>query len=369
MLQEAGMTVGVVYPEHHSLRHLSPAAVCRNRFQTEWTSEPVPTLRRHGWNVWSRLRWGLQGRIETAVDLAEQYIKRRGRPDVVHAHSAQWAAAAAARIQEQTGIPYVVTEHFSGFREGNVFPWQWPIIREGFDNASGIACVSRSLRQDLVTQGLVDTTEVEIIPNPVDPMFFRSPTKDQSDARKFRLITVTRLVPHKRVDLLLRAVSKLPSTVVLTVVGNGPSRRSLEDLATALNIDNQVRFTGTLDREEVRAAYSSSDVFVLASRTEPFGVVLVEAMATGLPLVATRSGGPEDIVTPNTGILVPTDNLEALAAAVKTLRDAPADRFRPETIRSVAVDRYSPDAFVQRSRSLYEDARLDRSARPFPLRP
>jgi glycosyltransferase involved in cell wall biosynthesis len=156
---------------------------------------------------------------------------------------------------------------------------------------------------------------------------------------------------------------------VLTVVGNGPSRRSLEDLATALNIDDQVRFTGTLDREEVRAAYSSSDVFVLASRTEPFGVVLVEAMATGLPLVATRSGGPEDIVTPNTGILVPTDDPEALAAAVKTLRDAPADRFRAETIRSVAVDRYSSDAFVQRSRSLYEDARLDRSARPFPLRP
>jgi glycosyltransferase involved in cell wall biosynthesis len=369
MLRDAGMTVGVVYPEHHSLRRLSPAAVWRNRFQTEWTSEPVPTLRRHGWNVWSRLRWGLQGRIETAVDLAEQYIERRGRPDVVHAHSAQWAAAAAARIQERTGIPYVVTEHFSGFREDRVFAWQWPLIREGLDNASGIACVSRSLRQDLVTQGLVDTTEVEIIPNPVDPMFFRSSHKDQSDASKFRLITVTRLVPHKQVDLLLRAVSRLPSTVVLTVVGNGPSRRSLEDLATALNIDDQVRFTGTLDREEVRAAYSSSDAFVLASRTEPFGVVLVEAMATGLPLVATRSGGPEDIVTPNTGILVPTDDPEALAAAVKTLRDAPADRFRPETIRAVAVDRYSPDTFVQRSRSLYEDARLDRSARPFPLRP
>jgi len=369
MLQDAGMTVGVVYPEHHSLRHLSLSAMRRNRFQTEWTSEPVPTLRRHGWNVWSRLRWGLQGRIETAVDLAEQYIERRGRPDVVHAHSAQWAAAAAARIQERTGIPYVVTEHFSGYREDRVFAWQWPIIREGFDHASGIACVSRSLRQDLVTRGLVDTTDVEIIPNPVDPMFFRSPTKDQSDASKFRLITVTRLVPHKRVDLLLRAVSTLPSTVVLTVVGNGPSRRSLENLATALNIDDQVRFTGTLDREEVRAEYSSSDVFVLASRTEPFGVVLVEAMATGLPLVATRSGGPEDIVTPNTGILVPTDDAEALAAAVKTLKGALADRFRPETIRSVAVDRYSSDAFVQRSRSLYEDAHLDRSARPFPLRP
>jgi glycosyltransferase involved in cell wall biosynthesis len=102
---------------------------------------------------------------------------------------------------------------------------------------------------------------------------------------------------------------------------------------------------------------------------ETFGLVLVEAMATGLPVIATRSGGPEDIVTPNTGILVPTDDPEALAAAVKTLRDAPADRFRPETIRAVAVDRYSPDTFVQRSRALYEDARLDRSARPFPLHP
>jgi len=374
MLRDAGMTVGVVYPEHHSLRHLSLSAVRRNRFQTEWTSEPVPTLRRHGWNVWSRLRWGLQGRIEAAVDLAEQYIERRGRPDVVHAHSAQWAAAAAARIRERTGIPYVVTEHFSGYREGNVFPWQWPLIREGLDNARSIACVSEALKTDLVTRGLARSTDVDVAPNPVDTTFFRPPAKDRwiertQTSEGFRLLTVGRLTPNKRIDLVLRALTYCPTSVVAAIVGEGPEEEALRRLAQRLNLTDRVRFVGKQDRRGVRRNYWAADALVVPSQVETFGLVLVEAMATGLPVIATRSGGPEDIVTPNTGILVPTDDAKALAAAVKTLRGAPADRFRPETIRSVAVDRYSPDAFVQRSRSLYEDARLDRSARPFPLRP
>jgi len=368
------MNVGVVYPEHHSLRRLSLPALRRNRFQTDWTSEPVPTLRRHGWNVWSRLRWGLEGRIETAVDLAEQYIERRGRPDVVHAHSAQWAAAAAARLEERTGIPYVVTEHFSGFREGNVFPWQWPLIREGLDNARSIACVSEALKTDLVTVGLARSTDVDVVPNPVDTAFFRPSAEDRlirstRTSEGFRLLTVGRLTPNKRIDLVLRALTHCPPSVVAAIVGEGPEEEALRRLAQRLNLTDRVRFVGKKDRRGVRSNYWAADALVVPSQVETFGLVLVEAMATGLPVIATRSGGPEDIVTPDTGILVPTGDPEALAAAVKTLNPNPADRFRPETIRSVAVDRYSPDAFVQRSRSLYEEACLDRSARSFPLRP
>jgi glycosyltransferase involved in cell wall biosynthesis len=349
-----------VYPEHHSLRRLSPAAIWRNRFQTEWTSEPVPTLRRHGWNVWSRLRWGLQGRIETAVDLAEQYIERRGRPDVVHAHSAQWAAAAAARLEERTGIPYVVTEHFSGFREDRVFAWQWPIIREGLDNASGIACVSRSLKSDLVTQGLASPTDVNVVPNPVDTTFFRPPDNDpfrkNRPPRRLRLLAVGRLIPNKRIDLLLRALTECPDPVSATIVGDGPDAGSLRRLARQLGLSNRVRFEGRQDRRGVRRQYWRADALVVPSRVETFGLVLVEAMATGLPTVATRSGGPEDIITPTTGLLVPPDNRDALATAVTRLHDGEIDCFDPETIRSVAVDRYSPDAFVQQTRSLYERA-------------
>ncbi len=367
MLREAGMTVGVVYPEHHSLRRLSPAAIWRNRFQTEWTSKPVPTLRRCGWNVWSRLRWGLQGRIETAVDLAEQYIERRGRPDVVHAHSAQWAAAAAARIQERTGIPYVVTEHFSGYREGTVFPWQWSLIREGLRNAGAIACVSRSLKEDIVTRGLAHPTNVTVIPNPVDPCFFQPPA-ERSTSTEFRLLSVNRLVPNKRVGLLLRAVAHLPEPlrdrVRVRVVGDGPEAGPLRRLARELGLSSRVRFAGALDRPGVRRAYAGADALVVTSRVETFGLVLTEAMACGLPAVSTRCGGPEDIVTAATGLLVPVDDQPALTAALAALARDSNPRFDPETIRSVAVDRYGPASFVQQTRSLYAQAGIGGAARP-----
>jgi len=367
LLQSDGLTVGVVYPEHHSLRHLSLSALRRNWYQTEWTDEVVPTLRRHSWNAWSRLRWGLRQRTRSAVAMVRAYVNRRGRPDLIHAQSAQWAAAAAARASHALDIPYVVVEHFSGYQEETLFSWQWDLVEEGLRNADAIACVSRSLRRDLVTRGLVSDTDVGILPNPVDPDFFCPPpaseTSPGSNGAPLHLVTVTRLVPPKGVDVLLRALALLPRTVTLTVVGEGPEATALQRLTRRLGIEDRVRFPGALDRSGVRAAYWAGDVFVLPSRVETFGVVLLEAMATGLPVIATRCGGPQELVNPSTGRLVPVDDAHALATAIWSLvqSDAP---FDPVQIRRRTIDRYGPKPFLQRTRALYAQA-LGDSTTPY----
>jgi len=149
-----------------------------------------------------------------------------------------------------------------------------------------------------------------------------------------------------------------PTETTLTVIGDGPERGRLEHKARRLGIEAQVQFLGRLGRNAVQDALWHSHAFVLPSLHETFGVVLLEAMATGLPVVATASGGPEDLVTPETGMLVPPGDVDALADALASLRE---DRttYDTDAIRAYVRDQFGPEAFVRRTRALYRRALHD----------
>ncbi|MFB6247608.1 MAG: glycosyltransferase [Salinibacter sp.] len=312
-LARHGLQVGVVYPEQQSLRRLSWPALKRNHFQAGWAREDgVPTLRRHGWNVWSRFPPGQRCRVRSAVRLAERYVARHGAPDLVHAQSGRWAGAAAA--------------------------------------------VSTSLRRAVVNHGLAPSSDVTIHPNLAPAAFFRAPPSARPSSPPFRLVTVARLSPQKNVGGLLDALAtQTGAETTLTIVGDGPRRSELERRARALDLEDRVRFLGTLARAAVRRALWDAHALVLPSRHETFGVVLLEAMATGLPVLATASGGPEDLVTAETGLLVPPDDPEALAEGLSALRDRWPD-FDAEAIRARTREQYGPTAFVRRTRGLYRRA-------------
>jgi glycosyltransferase involved in cell wall biosynthesis len=170
---------------------------------------------------------------------------------------------------------------------------------------------------------------------------------------------VARLSPQKNIGGLLRAFARIAaddSSVVLTVVGDGPTRTELETCAHRLGIDDRVTFQGELDREGVRDVLWDAHAFVLPSHYETFGVVLLEAMATGLPVVATACGGPDDLVTPDTGFLVPAHDTDALSDALRRMRNEAAS-FDPAAIRQYVLDHYGPEPFVRRTRLLYRRAR------------
>lgn len=359
-LRDHGLRVGVVYPEQQSLRRLSWQALRKNHFQTEWTTDHgLPTLRHYGWNVWWRVPPGMRCRIRSAVRLAHRYADRHGVPDVVHAHSARWAGAAAARLSETFGVPYVLTEHFSGFVRDEVFPWRRPLVEAGFCRADGIAAVSSTLKDTIVEQNLAALEEVAVHPNPVRPSLFTLPPEERPSPPPFRFVTVAGLNPRKNVGSLLQAFAEAfdgSDAVALTIVGDGPRREALEKRTRRLGLQSQVVFRGRLDRTGVRDALWNAHGFVLSSRYETFGVALVEAMATGLPVVATRSGGPEDIVTDETGRLVPPSDPDTLAEALRTMQERRRS-YDPERIRSYVLRRYGPEPFVRRTRSFYRRAR------------
>jgi len=358
-LAQNGIQMGVVYPEQQSLRRASWTALQTKQFQTEWTDNyGVPTLRRYGWNVWWRVPPGLRCRVRSAVRLAHRYAERHGVPDLIHAQSGRWAGAAAARISSALNRPYVLTEHFSGFRRNAIFPWRWPLVEEGYRHASGLAAVSRSLKTTLTERGLAPASGIGVHPNLAPTSLFTLPPSGRSSPPPFRFVTVARLSAQKNVGGLLRALARVTETdpaVTLTVVGGGPRREALAKQARRLDLDDHVTFQGPLDRTDVREALWEAHAFVLPSHYETFGVVLLEAMATGLPVVATACGGPEDIVTPSTGVLVPA-NTNALSDALRQMKRT-ASSFDAAAIRNYVLDHYGPEPFVRRTRLLYRQAR------------
>lgn len=361
-LSNHGFNVGVIYPEQQSLRLISWNALRRKHFQTEWTSRfGFPTLRRYGWNVWWKLPPGIRCRVQQGVRLGRRYVQRFGVPDIVHAQSGRWAGAVAARLSASHGIPYVLTEHFSGIQRERIPRWRWPIVREGYRHARGIAAVSSSLKRDLVRNDLAAAPSIEILPNLVPGTFFSVCGSGRPTPPPFRYVTIARLTPQKNVRRLLKAFAKVLSAkldVQLIIVGDGPERSALEKMARRLEISSRVTFRGRLGRRSTQKVLWNAHAFVLPSSYETFGVVLLEAMATGLPVIATASGGPKDIVSEKSGILLPGGTPKDLASGLKTVHDS-WSTFDASAIRSYTRQRYGPEPFVRRTRSFYERARAD----------
>lgn len=138
----------------------------------------------------------------------------------------------------------------------------------------------------------------------------------------------------------------------LKIGGDGPLRKQLESKAKDLEIERQVIFTGLLSREKVLREMKNCDVFVLSSTFETFGVVLIEALACGKPVVATKCGGPEDIVNSTNGYLVPKKNVRALGNAMEDIC-LNIDKFDPYQIRKDCLLRFGEDTFVARLKSIY----------------
>jgi glycosyltransferase involved in cell wall biosynthesis len=171
---------------------------------------------------------------------------------------------------------------------------------------------------------------------------------------------VGRLVPGKGTSLLLQAIAgavKSGLDLCLYVVGSGPERERLQTLTHDLNLSKHVHFHGTLSRHGVRRVLQRAHGYVLASHHETFGIPVVEALACGCTVLATRCGGPEYVLSSDAGLLVETKSVAALQNGLKRLthrllHSAPSSPVS----RSALHNRFSYDTFVMRTHALYQAA-------------
>jgi glycosyltransferase involved in cell wall biosynthesis len=318
--------------------------------------EGVHTYRIHGTNWFPRLpRLNSKYQTQQLLNLYGLYERDHGRPDLIHVHSMLPAGMAALELSKSRGIPYVITEHSSAFSRGLLSASQLTLAGQVAQRAQQRWAVSsvfaRLLEQQLgPAAGLWQT-----MPNIVNQAFLDAPLPDRA-TQHFVFLNICLHTSNKNVDYLLRAFAqqfRACPDVLLQLGGSGPQTPELIQLANQLRIAKQVQFLGMLSRDEVRAAMAAAHAFVLASQVETFGVVLIEALAMGLPLVATRCGGPEDIVTSANGVLVDPGNVQSLAAAMGRLHGV-ASAYEPSELRRDCAERFSEAAVTKQLQLSYQ---------------
>ena len=355
-LEQAGLKVGVVYPEYRSLRSLTPRRLAESRFQVESRVEDgIATVRLHGWNLGRRFKFGAMLWVRQTRRLVDEYVQQHGTPDLIHAQSVLWAGYAALLSAHTHDRPYVITEHSTILGKNSTAKWQEPYLRAAFDGAQRLFAVSGSLARSL-SPYVSSTTRIDIEPNMVETAFFHLPPRPRSE-RPFTFLAVGGLVPRKGFLTLLEAFSgsyRDNHDVRLVIAGDGVERSSLESTARRLGVAPQVDFVGALSKSEVREAMWNANALVLPSLYETFGVVLIEAMSTGMPVVSTRCGGPEEIVTPDVGWLAEPGDATSLATAMaaahgqrgrtmesaQAIRDSVVARYDVQVVVNDLVDAY-----------------------------
>lgn len=281
--------------------------------------------------------------------------------DLIHAHMIYPDGAVARRLSRRYGVPFVVTEHA---------PWreQWfgraAVRREALSAAraaSALIAVSSFVRDTIVSH-TGEAERVRVIPIGVDPKAF--PLASPASRRPDQILFVGWINYMKGVDVLLRAMELLERRGQpgrLLVAGGTFYRHTriqeerLRALAASLELGGRVRFLGRRPHTEIARLMAESAVVVLPSRAESFGAVLVEALASGTPVVATRCGGPEDIVTEDVGMLIATEDAHALADALAAVLQK-LDRYEPEALREHAVRHFAWSGVVQQVHGVYLQA-------------
>ena len=331
-----------------------------DRFVTVEEISGIPVVRVEGfYYLPPSPRTNHLGWIRAGVVAFEEYCRRFGRPDVLHAHNSDPAGLLAHRLSRRTGIPFVVTEHSTYFARGLVPRTLYAPLRRAFRAASAAVVVSPALGDLLKRQlGLVDV-HFEWIPNVIEEDVIDAPPARHSRmSGGFRFLALGNLTPVKDHSLLLRAFHGAFNglqDVSLRIGGDGELLESLKALAASLQISDRVEFLGRLSRREVIEELDSCDAFVLPSRYETFGVVLIEAMARGKPVISTACAGPDAVVLAEDGALVPVGDVEALSDAMLTMRRDHA-RYRHNEIRNRAILRFGPQRLAENLEHLYAEA-------------
>ena len=326
-------------PSHHAAPPADDGVAVR-RHRAQWVAGSTP------------LSAGL------VADLVRRAHARTRPPDLIHLHAPYppaelaWLAASGPRRP-----PLVLTYHADIVRQRRLGALHRPLQRRVLHEAAAVVATSEPYRR--TSSQLRQLDRCEVIPLGVDVDRFAAEAP-RPDLPGDYVLFVGRLRHYKGVDHLLRAVPRLPPEVSVVVVGDGPEGGSLRALADDLGVSDRVRFLGEVADRDLPGLYQHATALVLpaVNRAEAFGLVQLEAMAAGTPVISTRLGTGVDAVNEDgvTGCTVPVADADALADAVERLVADPslAAALGAEG-RARARRQYSTDTMVDRIEALYED--------------
>jgi teichuronic acid biosynthesis glycosyltransferase TuaC len=267
--------------------------------------------------------------LHAALKFHVRELHARHPISLIHAHAALPCGQAAMLLAKDLSIPFVVTVHgLDAFSTRQVPGWFGrrcsPVSEQVYDAAARVICISEQVARQ-VREGISDPVRTSIAYNGVDPSLFTPPIG--SAVANEAILSVGNLISIKGHELLLRSVAAIAPghpQVQCRIIGDGPERARLQELARELRIEDRVHFLGRRPRSEVAAAMRDCTLFALPSWYEGLGCVYLEAMSAERPAIACRGQGIEEVIRHGeNGWLIEPKNLDDLTTALRTLLSDP----------------------------------------------
>ena len=358
-LKRAGHQVSILYCDTYSVKCIQEWM----RYEEDSVSQ-IEGIQIYRSKCFCPLKHGIEGHKEAFAKgiekLWSKYINKES-VDIIHAHCCVWAGYAAMKLSEKTKIPYVVTEHATLFQlhKNEISVTNNAVIAEVFQKAAKVICVSRAFAK------LLDdyTSNIEVIGNVVDCEQFQV---KETNKEAVRLLTVCYMEEEaqlykKGMDILIKAWAKVSAKypqAKLIIGGGGKSLEKVVEWTREYQVTENVEFLGALTRQQVVEQMQMCDCFVLPSRYETFGVVYIEAMACGKPVIAVANGGPDDFVHEFNGILIQPEQEEELVQALDKMITAIEKKdatYQPERIAAYVEEKFSYRAIAEQLEKVYQN--------------
>ncbi len=277
------------------------------------------------------------------------YISQEGTPDVIHAHT-YLGAMVAEKVSEQNNIPYIVTEHFTGWLDGSIRPLHKRLGTKALRGAKKVLAVSKQLANQLENQ---TSRDIDTIPNFIDTELFK-PSIRKSEGYK-KIIYVGDLIGRKQVDLIIRALVILDKQYSLTIIGEGPLQKSLKTLVATEGLKNRVVFTGCLLKEEVALQLQSHDILVHPSKLESFGLSVIEALCCGLSVVAFENLGIEMMKNLSGLYICEKQTAKSIASAINGVVSKKRVNAKTQISKETAAQ-FGPVVYKNKIKKIYRSA-------------
>lgn len=279
-------------------------------------------------------------------------VKKEGEPDLIHTFFTDQAYM-VTKAFEDSDIPVVVTECNSHINKDNIDKKLEKAASFAYNKASKLISVSPDFKNKLKKRFGVDSSVVTVIPN-LD-IFKYNPNKVTNDS-KFRFVSTGRVTVAKGMEDLIDAFIKEfadDENVTLEIFGDGDYKDALDTKIRNHGLSHRIKLSGMTDRTTIAREYQSKDVFCLYSHSETFGLAYLEALASGLPIISSKCGGPEHLIEKENGILVDLNDIDALGKAMVYMKEN-IDKYDKKKISDKARSEYSAEIITSELIEIYK---------------
>lgn len=278
-------------------------------------------------------------------------VKEFGQPDVLYSHYL-YRTYHAIFLKKKYGIPLVAIEHWSKLNEN---PLEKSIQQMGecaYANTDQVITVCAPLKECI--QNLFNTNSL-VVHNMIGKEFNYS---ENNNYHTLTIVSTGRLIYGKGFDLLINALNciryQLSNPWRMIIIGNGKQKKILQELINSLQLQEHIFLLGQKNKNEIVQILQQSDIFVLPSRGENFSVAVLEALACGVPVIASICGGIRECINSNNGLLFPVDNVEALASALQHMIQN-LHKYDRQAIARDCQNRFSSEVIAKQLTDIFEE--------------